>query len=314
MYFIDGRLEAIGSFGQDGVVGSTTGTGAGVYGINTTSSNYGTLGQNDYGVYGYSSSGNAGYFQGNAHITGNLTVDGTVTGNGVGDITGVIAGTGLSGGSSSGEAILNVNFAGSGSAATVSRSDHNHDADYASTSHNHNTTYYDQAYIDALESRILALETLLAHFTRSGNNIYITGANLYVRNGQNSTSSINGLGNLIIGYDESGSGAKNGSHNLVMGSYNNYSSYGGIVTGTANTISNSNASVIGGVGNTASGNSSSVTGGQGNIASGSYSSVNGGNSNTSAGISSAISGGDQKNIPATNVSGWCAGDIECPLN
>lgn len=50
-----------------------------------------------------------------------------------GDITAVTASTGLTGGGTTGSVSLAVNFAGTGSANTVARSDHNHDSTYKAT-------------------------------------------------------------------------------------------------------------------------------------------------------------------------------------
>ncbi len=169
----------------------------------------------------------------------------------------------------------------------------------------------------------------------SGALITFEGVNLQVVNGTGQTNQVNGLGNLIIGYNAPrqatalrdtcslgqywndstnctanggtwGKNFKTGSHNLIVGDQNAYSSYGGIVAGFGNVISREYAvvtggrdniapgpysSVSGGLGNTASGNSSSVSGGIGNTASGSYSSVSGGDRNTASGGYSSVSGG-----------------------
>ncbi len=121
------NLEVTGALEENAIAGSTSGTGAaGVYGENTTSGNSGLLGDDNYGVYGTSTTGHAGYFQGDAKVTGNLMVEGTITNSGIGDITGVASGTGMTGGGTSGDVTVNVDFGGTGSADTASRTDHVH--------------------------------------------------------------------------------------------------------------------------------------------------------------------------------------------
>ncbi len=181
----------------------------------------------------------------------------------------------------------------------------------AIASHNHDDRYYIKAYVDALEARIAALEAKLSGFTRSGNDIIITGANLHIRSGSGTTNgTVNGNGNLIIGYNESrGPGdVRTGSHNLIVGRAHNYSSYGGIVAGIENTISGAYSSVSGGALNTASGSTSSVTGGYNNTASGSTSSVSGGYGNTATVGYSSVSGGRNNiaNNTYASVSGGYA--------
>ena len=78
------------------------------------------------------------------------------------------------------------------------------------------------------------------------------------------------LGNLIVGWDEDRSrgNRRSGSHNIILGSRQNYTSYGGFVAGENNEISAPSASILGGQHNSASGDYSSVSGGDNNTASG----------------------------------------------
>jgi hypothetical protein len=156
-----------------------------------------------------------------------------------------------------------------------------------------------------LAQRVAALEQLLKHFSREKNEIFITGANLHLVNGLGSTTcedeqgeSIpncpNGLGNLIVGYNEprpGGNDIRTGSHNVVVGTQHNFSRFGGIAVGVLHEISGDFASVSGGVFNTASGAGAAVSGGVFNIASGIESSVLGGRENFAQGRYSAILGG-----------------------
>jgi len=147
-----------------------------------------------------------------------------------------------------------------------------------------------------LKARVAALEAVLAGVSRNGNDITFSGVNVSIVNGSGTTSGpVNGLGNLIVGYNETrdigGPDDRSGSHNIIVGSTHNYSSYGGFVAGHFNNITGPYASVSGGYGNTAGGSFASVSGGLSNDAAAMYASVAGGYNNTASGQSASIGGG-----------------------
>ena len=143
-----------------------------------------------------------------------------------------------------------------------------------------------------------------------GPHVIFTGANVHVRSGSGHTyddypGSLTGLGNLVVGYNELGPGQvanRPGAHNLVVGVEHAYSSFGGLVAGSGNTISGHYATVSGGGHNTASGNSTSVSGGALNNASGDIASISGGKGNTASGPQSSVSGGDFNEASGNIVS------------
>ncbi len=198
------------------------------------------------------------------------------------------------------------------------------------------------ARVDALQARIEELEALvatlearivpdLATYLRIGTHngqpaALFEAVNVMVVNGTGTTAgATNGLGNLIVGYDEFGGNPrdnKSGSHNFVVGTEHSYGSLGGFVAGRDNTVSREYASVSGGEDNIASGRSSSVSGGRSNTASGDDSSVSGGDDNAASGPRSSVSGGARNAASgsASSVSGggtrvasgttnWAAGGL-----
>ena len=128
------------------------------------------------------------------------------------------------------------------------------------------------------------------------NTIIFDGCNLHIRDGSGDTAcpphtGCNGLGNLIVGYNEGADLPRAGSHNLVVGPYHSFTSFGGFVAGRKNTISAPGASVSGGEFNTASGMCSAVSGGFGSRATGDASWVGGGFDNLAANGAAAVMGG-----------------------
>ncbi len=170
--------------------------------------------------------------------------------------------------------------------------------------------------VDDLETRLSALEAVLAGVTQSANvitfagkDVIVSGGDLQVHNGSGDSYTKNGTGNFIVGYNEArASGSdKSGSHNIVVGGNHNYTSTEGIVSGYENSISGG-ASIIAGRENIASGSYSAIVsgtadtistagvraaivGGEGNKADDSYSSIVGGSYNTALNYGSVITGG-----------------------
>ncbi len=106
--------------------------------------------------------------------------------------------------------------------------------------------------------------------------IEISGVNVRLVNGLGATNGnpanpvsttavfTNGLGNLIVGYNETGNVAgddRTGSHNVLVGKEHSYASLGGIAVGDEHTLSAPYAAVTGGRTNTASGVAGAVCGG-----------------------------------------------------
>lgn len=191
-----------------------------------------------------------------------------------------------------------------------------------------------QSSLNAVESNsVLSLDGNLDYVVDANGyaTAQFTGINVQVVNGV-SQETTNGLGNLIVGYNNTrsigdaicsdgqyidqvaceGAGEtwtinhKSGSHNLVAGDENSYSQTGGVVFGKINSINRNYAGVIGGYANTARGTNSSVSGGSNNTASGGNSSVSGGDGNIASGFDSSISGGD-RNIASGTFSGISGG-------
>lgn len=146
--------------------------------------------------------------------------------------------------------------------------------------------------VNELQGRVEArnvLDGLVPFLSVEESDIFIEGANFHVRNGAGATDTVDGTGNIIIGYNalrESGND-RSGSHNLVIGDRHAYSQYGGLVAGEENTLSAPYASIAGGTGNTVRGDHSAILGGYQNFIDGTHGSIVGGVQNFIGGILSS---------------------------
>lgn len=129
--------------------------------------------------------------------------------------------------------------------------------------------------------------------------VQLSAVNLQILNGAGQTSTLNGEGNLVLGYDET-PGRQTGSHDLVLGRQQTFSGYGEIVAGVGNHVSG-NLAVAFGHANTASG-SYAVTAGDSNTARATAATALGGYGNTVAGAYGALLGGCSNLVGTGTVS------------
>ncbi len=233
--------------------------------------------------------------------------------------------------------------------------------------------------VGALQSQSNALRPLasLAPYVRLdlstingviGPHVIFEGVNVHVRSGMGPVTDVieaysfndaigtfgtalytNGLGNLIIGYDELPCAAKGcpplparrqGSHNLVVGIGHQFTDLGALLAGvngvsgapSANVLGGWNnqalsvmANVLGGELNQAIGRSSTVVGGFANVASGSFAAIAGGFGNLATNTGATVSGGNKGQATgeystvsggfrrsATTSDSWAAGGYSSP--
>jgi hypothetical protein len=151
-------------------------------------------------------------------------------------------------------------------------------------------------------AEVALLKNILPHiqFVASGigkkPTVQFFGVNLQVVNGVGKTESANGAGNIVIGYDENTSLNQSGSHNLILGEEQTFTSYGGIVAGYKDTISGAFASVTGGGFNQATGKEAAISGGWSNTASAENASVSGGRENQAKNLYTWIGGGQTNTV------------------
>lgn len=124
--------------------------------------------------------------------------------------------------------------------------------------------------------------------------IRITGANLQIVNGQGSSSTSNGRGNLILGYNELGNpdgDVRSGSHCLVLGIRGNYQGWMNFVGGSDNSVAGGNCAVFAGTGNRVDTVGAVIATGTGCSADSAFSFIGTGQSNQVSGVYGACLGG-----------------------
>lgn len=192
---------------------------------------------------------------------------------------------------------FSVVFAGTGSASTVARSDHDHDSRYWKLAGNTGTSqaanYVGTTDNVPLNFRVNGTRALRLEPNSTGPNVIggFVGNNVTAGAGA-STIAGGGSGGEVNRVTD--------SYGTVGGGADNQAGNGNVNLGDANY-----ATVAGGIGNTAGGGYSTVSGGSANAATSNYAVVGGGFTNTAIADYATVAGGlsNTANGPSSTVSG-----------
>lgn len=164
----------------------------------------------------------------------------------------------------------------------------------------------------ALSDRVGSLDGLLTGVSRGKDadgyeTLTISGENVQINDGSGSENTTDGLGNLIVGYDQDNldSYARSGSNNLIVGDDSGWTSFGALLAGFDNRVGAEYGAITGGEGNQVTGNEASVSAGEDNTAQSAQSGIAGGVDNRTSGSADAIAGGygNVTDAPEAVVSG-----------
>jgi hypothetical protein len=163
-----------------------------------------------------------------------------------------------------------------------------------------NTTVEAQGlHLDDFEVRVSRGDELMAFVQiDSRGDVVFSDTNLVVTNGSGSTQSTNGKGNLIMGYNAYTDEERTGSHNIIVGDNNTFTSTASLIVGDDHSLAGHGSAIIGGELNLLSGDASVIIGGYTtdiaanlatalggahNTVTGTYATAIGGYSNTASG-------------------------------
>jgi hypothetical protein len=147
-------------------------------------------------------------------------------------------------------------------------------------------------HIDDLEERVSQADELMAFVDiDSRGDVVFQGTNVLLKNGGGTTSSANGKGNLILGYNAYDGEDRSGSHNLIIGDHNSFWGTSGLVVGELHELGGHGSAILSGTQGLMRADASVIVGGHTSDVTADFAAAIGGAHNTITGAFGTTIGG-----------------------